>query len=239
METPKKTFEELGRIYGTDKVHHHGYQRFYPRYLESLRDTATGVLEIGVDYHRSLLLWKEYFSSAHVYGIDINEKSSTDSRITVLKADQSKLADLETLCPKISHAIQLILDDGSHIPEHQLLSFNYLFDKLLEPGGVYIVEDVETSYWSRGGLYGYETRYGYRHHNSFIEKVKPIVDTINREFLLPSAIRHNSHELSDFSATVLSMIGTITFGHNCVIITKKTMDELAVYSRDYVFARRL
>lgn len=31
-------FKELGQKYNTDKVTHHGYNYFYPRYLESFRN---------------------------------------------------------------------------------------------------------------------------------------------------------------------------------------------------------
>ena len=51
----------------------------------------------------------------------------------------------------------------------KVASFDYLFDKALLPGGCYIVEDIETSYWTKNGLYGYTTRWGvvksyYAHH---------------------------------------------------------------------------
>ena len=48
-------------------------------------------------------------------------------------------------------------------------TFDLLFRQVLLPGGTYIIEDIETSYWSRNGLYGYTTRYGYHHENSCIE----------------------------------------------------------------------
>ena len=41
--------------------------------------------------------------------------------------------------------VELIVDDGSHVPEHQILSFNFLFKNLLSPGSTYIIEDIETS----------------------------------------------------------------------------------------------
>jgi SAM-dependent methyltransferase len=104
-----------------------------------------------------------------------------------------------------------INDDGSHMPEHQILSFNTLFPSLCE-GGVYIIEDIETSYWTRGGLYGYQTRYGYKHPNSIIEIFKEVADSVNTEFAGKHQNRVEHHE----------SIGSITFSRNCIIITKKT-----------------
>jgi len=54
---------------------------------------------------------------------------------------------MEDVVSKIKHPVCFINDDGSHVPEHQLFSFDYLFHELLMPGGTYIIEDVETSYW--------------------------------------------------------------------------------------------
>jgi len=233
------SFQTLGIDANTDKVTHHGYHRFYSRYLDSMRTSATGMLEIGIYYQNSVLLWKKYFDKAQIYGVDIDEKVSDDDRVTMIKGDQSNVNDLQNIIESVTHPIQFIIDDGSHVPEHQVLTFNMLFSKLLEPGGVYIVEDIETSYWSRGGLYGYSTNYGYRHPNSFIEKVKPIIDKINCEFLLPVHNKQNNEILYNFSQETLNMIGTITFGQNCVIFTKKTNEELIYSNRRYRFSHNL
>jgi len=237
MNIIMKSFEELGRSAGTDKVTHHGYQRFYPRYLESLRSTATGMLEIGIYARNSIFLWKEYFEKAQIYGIDIKHNTSTDARVTMFQADQSKAADLEKVIADTDHPIQFIIDDGSHIPEHQVLSFDLLFDKLLQPGGVYIVEDIETSYWVRGEISGYPTRYGFNHSNSFIERAKLIIDKINCEFMSPELDKHNVKQLHGFSEQTLNMIATMTFGQNCVIFTKKSIEDMRYNNRSYRFAR--
>ena len=74
--------------------------------------------------------------------------------ISFIKAIQSNVKQLQLLSNKIGKAFAVI-DDGSHIPEHQLLTFNCFFDIVLQPGGIYILEDIEVSYWRRGSLYGY------------------------------------------------------------------------------------
>lgn len=42
--------------------------------------------------------------------------------------------------------IDIIIDDGSHINEHVIKSFSILFP-LLNMGGIYAIEDLQTSYW--------------------------------------------------------------------------------------------
>lgn len=225
------SFEQLGLEAHTDKIWHHGYHRFYPRYLESLRNTATGILEIGIDHNCSVNLWLNYFPKAQIYGIDIGLEYESD-RVKIFRGDQSSLSDLQQIRSKITEPLQFIIDDGSHIPEHQLLTFDYFFQNLLEPGGVYIVEDIETSYWKNGFLYGYTTHYGYRSQKSFIERVKPLVDSINKEFLNADAKEQNGSEVI-ISQETQDMISTMTFGQNCVIFTKKLPYENEYTNRQY------
>ena len=71
----------------------------------------------------------------------------------------------------------MIIDDGSHLPSHQLLSLETLWPSLA-PGGLYIVEDVETSYWAQHAtLYGYS----YIGQPSIVDRLKLVADTINRQ----------------------------------------------------------
>lgn len=233
-------FAEIGLKHGTDKVHHHRYDRFYPRYLKELGKIKTdfGMVEIGIDRSKSLSMWLEYFPSSHVYGMDIGAEMKGE-RHCIFKGDQSKLEDLVNFKRFISafhHKIYFINDDGSHVPEHQVNTFNYLFLHLLEPGGIYIIEDVETSYWKKGDLYGYGISYGYRHPKSIVEIFKALVDDLNKEFLSPHNRKIHTLVHTSVDDDTKNMISTITFGSNCIIITKKTKDEMMIPDRSYRFA---
>lgn len=232
------SFKTLGNQADTDKVTHHGYDRFYPQFLDRLRDISGAILEIGIHRHYSLKLWLNYFQHAFIYGIDIDVELE-DERARVFKADQSVKADLVRVLSLINRPVHFIIDDGSHIPEHQVDTFAYFFKYLLEPGGVYIVEDIETSYWKHGHLYGYPTEYGYKHKDSFIERAKPLIDIINSEFLNLEAKLQNSAELRSISFEVASLISTMTFGQNCVIFVKKTVEEMSYNGRAYRYGTRL
>lgn len=62
-------FSLLGRLYGTDKIYHHGYHRYYPRYIEPFKNIKNGgMFEIGIHAGRSLNMWKDYFPNAFIYG---------------------------------------------------------------------------------------------------------------------------------------------------------------------------
>ena len=231
-------FYLIGMRYGTDKVYHHFYHRFYPKYLESFRSFPEnfGMIEIGVEREKSLLTWLDYFEKAFVYGIDINIEKKGE-RYEIFKVDQSQSSQLEKFEKQLSRKIFFILDDGSHIPEHQLLTFDRFFKNLLLPGGVYIIEDIETSYWKRGGLFGYNTNYGINHPKSVIEVFKKIVDYINQEFLsLSDQANLMAFIHEKISPETLSLIQSISFAQNCIVITKKTEEEVTFYpKRSYRF----
>ena len=66
----------------------------------------------------------------------------------------------------------VILDDGSHVASHQLESFKVLFP-LLQDGGIYIIEDIHTSYVP-GEFEG-----GYRRKGTAIELIKDVIDDMH------------------------------------------------------------
>jgi hypothetical protein len=88
---------------------------------------------------------------------------------------------------------------------------------VLESGGVYIIEDISTSYSKRGKIYrrlpsgGYPLRYGLGHPKSFVEIFKKVVDGVNNKY---------SNTYSD-EIQHQEQIHSITFAKNCIIIIKK------------------
>lgn len=199
------------------------------------------MLEIGVDESKSLRLWLEYFPRAFIYGIDIGVTKAGE-RFRIMQADQSKTPELRRLvAEEIKHPLFFIIDDGSHIPEHQVSSFDYLFGEVLLPGGTYIIEDIETSYWTRDGLYGYQTRYGYHHQHSVVEVFKDLLDDIQSEYLTPRARESQDRRLREcVSVATRQEINTISFGQNCILVTKKTAAEHEEFdNRRYRYSKHL
>ena len=212
---------ELGIKYGTDKITHHEYHKIYDFFLRSFYTKKGSMLEIGIESGSSLHMWLELFPNAYIYGMDIG-KEYIGIRHNIIKGDQSNLDDLTRVKNTIND-IFFINDDGSHVPEHQILTFNTLFPTLCE-GGVYIIEDIEVSYWASGGLYGYPTRYGYKHPDSIVEIFKDVADSVNSEFAGKRSNRVHHHD----------KIASITFSRNCIIIVKNTQQD-----REYRFKSNL
>ena len=229
-----------GIRYKTDKITHHGYERFYDYFLTSYRNKHCKFLEIGVDKGRSLKMWNDFFTNAKIYGVDIGvEQDYAHPKGVIYKGDQSKLCDLERVLKNVKEC-DIIIDDGSHVPEHQLLTFNYYFEKLLNYGGVYIIEDIETSYWKNNAeLYGYVINAGYEQENNIVEIFKNIVDIVNREFLLEEHINYLKKN-SKIKIENLKYISFVMFGANCIIVKKMTLNEYNRYGeRKYRFVDKL
>jgi hypothetical protein len=231
----RKDIKSAGNAAGTDKVLHHAYERFYADFLAGFSGIGS-ILEIGYGDGKSVGFWKSLYPSAFLYVIDRDVELEGEG-FKVLKCDQSLKNDLFELSSYLQEVdISVIVDDGSHIPEHQLQTFNQLFG-VLRPGGVYIIEDTECSYWQNGDNYGYETRYGINSQDSLVNKFSKVPHWINREFLSYSdKYRHEElMKVSGFNPTVLDTVASVTFAHNCIAVFKGLVGDEQYTSRQYRF----
>lgn len=209
---------ELILRFGSDKWGFHHYTGHYSRFFEPLRDLPLTVLELGIGGYGSptsgggsLKAWQRYFHRGLVFGVDIVDKSPLDGqRRTTRRGDQSDKAFLDGLIAETG-APDIIIDDGSHRCDHVIASFQHLFPRLA-PGGIYVVEDTQTSYWeSFGGsasrLSDVDTSMGY---------FKSLLDGLN----------HSEFHPDDFAATGFErQIAGISFFHNLVFVQKAVNDE--------------
>jgi hypothetical protein len=145
----------------------------YDRYFAPLRSSKVSMLEIGVFRGGSLELWRKYFgSSATIFGIDIDPQCAglADSPNEIRIGSQDDPEFLRSVVAEMG-SLNLVLDDGSHIGRHQETSFRTLFP-LLEDGGLYVIEDLHTSYWRM-----FEG--GFRRRGTGIELVKELIDDMH------------------------------------------------------------
>ncbi len=205
----------LGEKYNTDKVTHHRYDRIYDKFLESYRNDEVKLFEIGCGGDAaSFYMWHEYFPKGKIYAMDISEERTTE-RGSVFLGDQTKKEDLQRAYEKLGKC-DIIIDDGSHHPLHQIETFEFLFDKMLVEGGIYIIEDIECNYWRPGtSIYGYEIE-----KQNIIDNFSSIPHRINEEF---SRLKNHHH------------ISSITYSKNCIIIIKRDFEEIEESKKDYRF----
>ncbi|MDB4676926.1 class I SAM-dependent methyltransferase, partial [bacterium] len=214
----------------SDKLSHHGYHRIYPWFLEHFRDREVDLLEIGIEQTESLKLWKGYFKEVRLKGLDIDEKFFEDGDVKLYKVDQSQVDELRQFRKGVGVEFDIIIDDGSHVPSHQILTLNELWD-VLRPGGVYIIEDIETSYWKNSSIYGY--RFDSRKENA-IRYASQLIDKINSEFV-GGDMRHD-----ETASAVMDEVEIVAFAHNCIVLVKKdTLSFGNYYKRNYRFSYRI
>ena len=126
-------------IDGTDKTTLHSYGDIYETLFDSL--TPKSILEIGVFSGAFLRVLAEYYNSAtEIIGIDITLdkiKFPAEDPVKIFQLDGTNAQTAVTL----GRRYDLIVEDASHLPEHQKMSL-MIFADYLNPGGVYIIEDI-------------------------------------------------------------------------------------------------
>ena len=155
-----KALSVLAKNFKTDKgLGLHEYTEVYDDYLSKLKDDKMNFLEIGIFTGESLKLWEAYLPNSTVIGLDINPDCAqyAGGRRKVYIGSQTDEVLLYTVC-KENAPVSVIIDDGSHNWDHQIITFRAAFP-LLKPGGLYFIEDLHTSYvgnWAGGTQTGVE-----------------------------------------------------------------------------------
>jgi cephalosporin hydroxylase len=162
------SLRNIGSNYGTDKVSH-GFCDAYDNKFSKIRSSAKDVLEIGVFFGASILMWRDYFKNATIHGLDTFEglqgnghvfkdadkfykhwenNKDVQERIELYKYDQGKEEDLIAFFNdmlKKDITFDIIIDDASHLMRDQQLTFKHMFP-LIKKGGYYVIEDVHSSF---------------------------------------------------------------------------------------------
>ena len=141
--TPSLT--QLANLHRTDKgtEHYeaHGYTEIYDHYIPPKGNYT--LLEIGIWHGDSMRMWKQYNPEMHLHAIDIdpgvvNHISPEEFNIHI--GDQTDEKFLEDVV-KLTGPLDFVIDDGSHVGDHIVKSFEILW-KHVKPGGYYFIEDL-------------------------------------------------------------------------------------------------
>ncbi len=131
----------------SDKYYWHRYIETYQRAFENLGQVRR-VLEFGVFHGASIRWLAECFPEADIIGADILPTWPDwprDARISYRQIDQADRSGIRTMLDDIEGPIDLIIDDGSHVPQHQASCLAEGMRRLC-PAGLYILEDICTSH---------------------------------------------------------------------------------------------
>lgn len=213
-----KNLNKLGKIYKTDKIGGHFYTQHYQLHFKKFKYKKINLLEIGVGGYKnpfsggnSLRMWKKYFPFGNIFSIDIYDKSPIQERkIKIFKGSQVDDFFLNSVL-KETGDLDLIIDDGSHINEHVIQTFKLLFPKL-KKGGIYVIEDTQTSYWKS---YGGDSM-NLNNPNTMMNFFKSLTDGLNHKEIINPAFQENYYDKN---------IVSIHFYHNLIFIYKGDNNE--------------
>lgn len=174
-KNPDNELLQISLKYNTSKLYDpecFGYFEHYWNHFKAFRDRDTNLLEIGVKDGQSLLMWDEFFKGkCCTFGVDINSTYKADN---VFIGDQIDINFLQNINNDVG-PFDIIIDDGGHTMSQQQISFSYLFPIALQEGGLYIIEDIGTSYWHRWGG-------GFKKPGTTVEFIKDLMDSISHRF---------------------------------------------------------
>ena len=138
-----KELEKLFNKFDSDKAILHNYNFLYSALFSNIRHSAVNVMEIGTYKGASLRSWKNYFSKANIYGLDIDPDTLfSEDRIFTSIADQNSIESLEAINKEWDNYYDVIIDDGWHQPEASVFTM-FAFLKKLKKGGIYVLEDID------------------------------------------------------------------------------------------------
>ena len=180
------------------------YFDIYERHFNRFKQQQVSLLEIGVFQGGSLNMWRDYFGKdAKIYAIDINPEckqfEGPNTKIFIgSQEDPDFLGYVKSQIPKLD----IVIDDGGHTMKQQIVSFENLYN-YVDENGIYIVEDLHTSYWRafEGGL-------GVK--GTFIEYSKGFIDQLHQW-------HYNQSTISEFTKSTFGL----HFYDSVLVIEKK------------------
>lgn len=144
----------------------HNYTTYYHSLFKKVRYEPLAIFELGLGTNftdissnmgllgkpgASLRGWRAYFPNAQIYGADIDTRILfQEDRIQTFACDQTNSESIETLWsnPALPSSFDILLEDGLHMFEANVFFFEHSIHKL-KPGGIYIIEDINTNNLSR------------------------------------------------------------------------------------------
>ena len=182
------------------------YFEIYDRHFDTYRNKKITVVEFGVYHGGSLKMWRDYFGpKARIIGVDINPecKKFEDKNTEIYIGDQEDRDFLKKLAKKIGQ-IDVVIEDGGHTMKQQIHTFEEIYPYVSE-NGVFLIEDLHTSYWSTYGG-------GYRKQGSFIEYAKQFIDDLNA---------WHSHDAESFVVTEFTKTTNSMHIYDSIIVFEK------------------
>lgn len=142
-----KTLENIYKPFGdhSDKGTKHSYiECFYEDHFSKYRDKSIKLLEMGICHGASLIYWDEYFDKCEIWGIDITFNTIIEQYKNQYKEKNITIQLGSAIDEKFLNKLpnfDIIIDDASHLLEHQIKTLQIMWPKL-KKNGIYVIEDI-------------------------------------------------------------------------------------------------
>lgn len=201
----------------------HNYTEIYAQYLAPYKDKPIKFLEIGIFQGNGVKLWEAYLKKAELHFVDISFDRITyfSERSHYHLANQESPEDLQQLVKDTGGNFDIIIDDGGHTMTQQLVSFRELFPHL-KSEGLYIIEDLHTSYWKSYDGNGSPSK-PKAGSGTFVQFLKDLIDDVNFVGARTQSANHRSirgdieAEMSEYRKDIYSMH---FYDSMCIIIKR-------------------
>lgn len=150
----KTVLKDEGLDKYTDKATTHSYDTAYQKLFDQLcGKSSVSVLEIGINFGGSILLWQKMIKAGIVVGIDTDNKvpaeiaeKLNDSMVHLLFGDAYSSTMIDSLQEVANGGFDLIIDDGPHTLQSQCV-FAEKYLSLLNKSGTAVIEDIQDESW--------------------------------------------------------------------------------------------
>lgn len=121
----------------------HTYAGFYDLLFAQYRKQPINFLEVGINRGGSLLMWRRFFDSATINGVDIRDSFDPFTDSDDINAKVFDAGDVFAFDKHFGdNTFDIILDDGAHEKESQVHLYK-LHSRRVRSGGLYVIEDVQ------------------------------------------------------------------------------------------------
>lgn len=127
--------------------HRHPYTAVYDMLFANLRNRDIRLGEVGILDNMSMLMWRNYFPHASLYGFEYDQDkiaAARQQRVPCTHYFATDVRDPQLLSQSFNAAGQkfdVLIDDSTHQFAHQINFINAALD-YVAPGGMLIVEDI-------------------------------------------------------------------------------------------------
>ncbi|MCB2109426.1 MAG: class I SAM-dependent methyltransferase [Defluviimonas sp.] len=183
------------RLFQGSPYRSHKHTTYFPVYDQLFgpyRDRPITFVEIGVLNGGSLFMWREFFGKrARIIGVELDPgaKRWEEHGFEIHIGSQSDPEFWRRFCAEVG-PIDLLLDDGGHTYEQQIVTFECLLPQIRD-GGLAVFEDTHSSYLRE---------FGAPSRASFVNYARNIVDGINYRY---SELADAPHETQVWSIRFL------------------------------------